>query len=74
MKKTLMAAALGLALVGGQAVAQSEAAPRVGDRLGATTGEASEFGGMSTGLIFAAVTVAAFAIFVSATDDDSESD
>jgi hypothetical protein len=29
---------------------------------------------MSAGLIFAAVTVASFVIFVAATDDDSESD
>ena len=75
MKKTLAAAALGLALVAGQALAQTSTAPRVADRLGASAGESDQLaGGIPAGLIFAGVTVASFLIFSEATDDDSDSD
>lgn len=74
MKKTIAAAIAGLALVGSQALAQTAAAPRVSDRLGAASGEASEFGGgVPAGLIFAAAAVLGF-WFVSEVNDDSESD
>ncbi|MBA4803158.1 MAG: hypothetical protein H2038_00740 [Brevundimonas sp.] len=75
MKKTLIAGALGLSLAGTQALAQADAAPRVADRIGAPAGASEEFaGGMSAGLIFAAATVASFAVLAAAADDDSESD
>jgi hypothetical protein len=75
MKKTIAAAIAGLALVGSQALAQTAAAPRVADRLGAESGEASEFGGgVPAGLIFAAATVLGFWFVSEVNDDDSESD
>jgi hypothetical protein len=74
MKKTLAAVLAGTLLVASQAAAQSTAAPRVADRLGATAGESSELMGAPAGLIFLGVTGAAAAIFSAATDDDSESD
>ncbi|HZW14973.1 MAG TPA: hypothetical protein VFF66_01840 [Brevundimonas sp.] len=74
MKKTIAAAIAGLALVGSQALAQSAAAPRVSDRLGAASGEASEFsGGIPAGLIFVAVAAAGF-WFVTEVNDEGESD
>ena len=74
MKKTIAAAIVGLALVGSQALAQSAATPRVADRLGAASGEASELsGGVPAGLIFAAAAVLGF-WFVTEVHDDSESD
>jgi hypothetical protein len=75
MKKTIAAVAAGVLLVATQAMATTQASPRVGDRVGPQAGESSEFGGsVAPGLIFAAVTVASFAIFFAATDDDSASD
>ena len=75
MKKTLIATALGLTLAAGQAFAQVNAAPAVADRIGAPAGEAEEFaGGIPAGLIFAAATIASFAILIESADDDSESD
>ena len=73
MKKTLAAVMAGAMLVATQAFAMNEAAPRVSDRVGAPSGESSEFAGGASGLIFAAVAVGAFALLVSS-DDDSESD
>lgn len=75
MKKTIAAAIAGLALVGSQALAQTAAAPRVADRLGAASGEANELaGGVPAGLIFAAATVLGFWFVSEVNDDDSESD
>lgn len=74
MKKTLAAVLAGTLLVASHAAAQTAAAPRVGDRLGAASGESSELAGAPAGLIFLGVTVAAVAIFAAASDDDSESD
>lgn len=75
MKKTIAAFAAGALLVATQALAATEISPRVGDRVGPQAGASSELaGGVAPGLIFAAVTVASFAIFFAATDDDSESD
>ncbi|MBU1540525.1 MAG: hypothetical protein KKC29_10490 [Alphaproteobacteria bacterium] len=75
MKKTLAAVAAGALLVASQAMATTQASSRVADRVGPQAGESSELaGGVAPGLIFAAVTVASFAIFFAAADDDSESD
>lgn len=75
MKKAILAATVGLALVGGQAVAQNSASARVGDRVGPQAGETSEFAGaIAPGLIFAAITVASFVFLIEVVSDDSESD
>lgn len=75
MKKTIAAVAVGALLAATQAMATTQASPKVGDRVGPQAGASSELaGGIAPGLIFAAVTVASFAIFAAATDDDSESD
>lgn len=75
MRKTIAAVTAGLLLVAGQAAASSanSATVRVGDRVGASAGEASEFAGVPLPvlLIGAAVVVATVVV---ATDDDSESD
>ena len=74
MKKTVAAITAGLLLVAGQAVAQNNSASaRVGDRLGATSSESSEFAGVP---IFPAIAMVAILItgIVVATDDDSASD
>lgn len=75
MRKTVAAVAAGLLLVAGQAVAagSNTAVNRVGDRVGAAQGEASEFAGIPLPvlLIGAAVIVATVVV---ATNDDSESD
>lgn len=75
MKKTIAAVTAGLLLVAGQAAAaqNNSAVARVGDRVGAATGEASEFAGIPLPvlLIGAAVVVATVVV---ASDDDSESD
>ena len=74
MKKILAAATVGALLVAGQAAAaQNTVGARVGDRVGANAGEASEFAGLPLPvlLIGAAVVVATVVV---ATDDDSESD
>lgn len=77
MKKTIAAVAAGVLLIAAQsAIAQSStAAPQVGDRLGAVSGEADEFGGGASifGIIAAAGVIAAI-VSVATTDDDSESD
>lgn len=74
MKKTIAAVTAGLLLVAGQAAAANDtAAARVGDRVGSTAGEASEFAGVPLPvlLVGAAVLVAAVVVI---SDDDSESD
>jgi len=74
MKKAIIAAAVGVLLVAGQAAAaNSNATVRVGDRVGASSEESSEFAGLPLPvlLIGAAVVVATVVV---ATDDDSESD
>ncbi len=75
MKKTIAAITAGLLLVAGQAAAAG-AAPisnRIGDRVGATADDSSEFAGIPLPvlLIGAAVIVG---VVVVASDDDSESD
>lgn len=75
MRKTIVAIATGLLLVAGQAAAagSNNATVRVGDRVGATSGESSDFAGIPLPvlLIGAAVIVATVVV---ATNDDSESD
>ena len=46
VKKSIVAVATGLLLVAGQAAANTSTTARVGDRLGATAGESSEFAGV----------------------------
>ncbi|MDZ4109063.1 MAG: hypothetical protein U1E18_05605 [Brevundimonas sp.] len=74
MKKTIAAVTAGLLLVAGQAAAANDsAAARVGDRLGATADDSSEFAGVPLPVlvVLGAIIVAGV---VAATDDDSESD
>lgn len=73
MKNIFVAGTVGLLLVAGQAAAQNAAAVRIGDRVGAQGGEASEFRGvpMPVVLVGAALLVT---LIVVAADDDSESD
>lgn len=74
MKKTIAAVTAGLLLVAGQAAAANDtAAARIGDRVGASTADSSEFAGVPLPvlLIGAAVIIATIVV---ATDDDSESD
>ena len=74
MKKTIAAVTAGLLLIAGQAAAANNSAGvRVGDRVGASTAESSEFAGVPLPvlLIGAAVLIG---VVVVATDDDSESD
>ncbi|MEJ6789824.1 hypothetical protein BrevBR_09755 [Brevundimonas sp. BR2-1] len=74
MKKTIAAVTAGLLLIAGQATAaNTTATARIGDRVGASTAESSEFAGVPVAvlLIGAAVIVATIVV---ATDDDSESD
>ena len=75
MKKIATAVLAGTLLVAGQAFATTESAVRVGDRVGATAAESSEFaGGIPAGVIFIAAAVAGFALITSVDDDDSERD
>jgi len=74
MKKTIAAVTAGLLLVAGQAAAANDSAvARVGDRLGATADESSEFAGVPLPVlvVLGAIVVATV---VAATDDDSDSD
>jgi hypothetical protein len=74
MRKTIAAVTAGLLLVAGQAAAaNNNAVARVGDRVGASAEDNSQFAGVPVPvlLIGAAVLVA---VVVVATDDDSKSD
>lgn len=74
MKKTIAAVTAGLLLIAGQAAAaNTSAAARVGDRVGATADQTSEFAGVPLPvlLVMAGIVVAGVVV---ATDDDSESD
>ncbi|MFJ6024198.1 hypothetical protein ACIQC9_06325 [Brevundimonas sp. NPDC092305] len=75
MKKTIAAVTAGLLLVAGQAAAaqNNTAVARVGDRIGASTGESSEFAGIPIAvLVIGGAILVAAAVTIS--DDDSESD
>jgi len=75
MRKTIAGVTAGLLLVAGQAAAAGSASAvvRVGDRVGATSSESSEFAGIPLPvlLIGAAVLIGVIAV---ASNDDSESD
>lgn len=74
MKKTIAAVTAGLLLIAGQATAANNTSTaRVGDRVGASASESSEFAGVPLAvlLVGAAVIVAAIVVI---SDDDSESD
>jgi len=75
MRKTIAGVTAGLLLVAGQAAAAGSASAvvRVGDRVGATSSESSEFAGIPLPvlLIGAAVLIGVVAV---ASNDDSESD
>jgi hypothetical protein len=74
MRKTIAAVTVGLLLVSGQAAAAgSNAAARVGDRIGAASGETSEFAGVPLPVLLVGAAVVVGAVVV-ASDDDSESD
>ena len=76
MKKTIAAAAAGLLLVSGQALAagQTNSAARVGDRVGAQAEDSSEFAGVPLIGILAIAGVIAAGVAIASGDDDSESD
>lgn len=75
MKKTIAAVTVGLLLVAGQAAAagSNNAVVRVGDRLGATAGESSEFAGVPLPVLLVGAAIIIAGVVV-ASDDDSESD
>lgn len=74
MKKTIIAVTAGLLLVAGQAAAaNSSATARVGDRIGATAGESSEFAGVPLPVLIVGAAILVVGV-IAATDDDSESD
>jgi ABC-type uncharacterized transport system permease subunit len=73
VKKTIAAVTAGLLLVAGQAAAaNTSATARVGDRIGATSGEASEFAGVPLPVLIVGAVILAAGI--AAASDDSESD
>jgi hypothetical protein len=74
MKKTIAAVTAGLLLIAGQATAaNTTATARVGDRVGASTAESSEFAGVPLAVLVIGAAIIIGGIVV-ATDDDSESD
>ena len=73
MKKIIAATVAGLLLVAGQAAATTEASARVGDRVGAQTGESSELAAVPLPLI-AIVGVIAGALIINEITDDGDSD
>ncbi|MDP2117235.1 MAG: hypothetical protein Q8J71_07565 [Brevundimonas sp.] len=73
MKKTVAAITAGLLLVAGQAVAQNNSATaRVGDRIGASAAESSEFAGVPLPVLIVGAAILITGIVV-ATDDKSSS-
>jgi len=74
VKKTIAAVTAGLLLVAGQAAAaNTSATARVGDRIGATAGESSEFAGVPLAVLLVGAAIIVAGVVV-ASDDDSESD
>lgn len=75
MRKTIAAVTAGLLLVAGQAAAagSTSAVARVGDRVGAASGEASGFAAIPLPVLLIGAAVLVGAVVV-ASDDDSESD
>jgi hypothetical protein len=74
MRKIVAAVTAGILLVAGQAAAANTSnVARVGDRIGATSEEASEFAGVPVFVLLIGAAVLVTTVVV-ATDDDSESD
>lgn len=74
MKKTIAAVTAGLLLIAGQAAAANNVSTaRIGDRVGASADESSEFAGVPLAVLVVGAAIIVAAIVV-ATDDDSESD
>ena len=73
MKKIIAATTVGLLLVAGQAAATTQAAARVGDRVGATAGESSELAAIPLPLIFVGAAVLV-GVIVNEVSDNGESD
>ena len=73
MKKIIAATVAGLLLVAGQAAASTEAAARVGDRVGAKSEESSELLGLPLPLIFIGAALLT-GLIIQEVSDDSESD
>lgn len=74
MKKTIAAVTAGLLLIAGQAAAANNVSTaRVGDRIGASTEESSEFAGVPLAVLIVGAAIIVAAV-VTISDDDSESD
>ena len=74
MKKTIAAVTAGLLLIAGQAAAANNVSTvRVGDRIGASADDSSEFAGVPLAVLFVGAAIIVAAVVV-ASDDDSESD
>ena len=73
MKRPPTPPMVGLLPVAGQAAASSTATARIGDRVGATSEDSSEFAGIPLPVLLIGTAVVAATVVV-ATDDDSESD
>ncbi len=73
MKKIIVASVAGLLLVAGQAAATTQASARVGDRVGATSAESSEFAAIPLPLILIGAAIQA-GVLINEVSDDSESD
>lgn len=71
MKKMIAAAAAGLLLVATQAAAANQTATaRIGDRIGASAGESSEFAGVALPVLILAAGVIVAAAVVGTSDED----
>ncbi len=73
MKKIIAASVAGLLLVAGQAAASTQASARVGDRVGAQSGESSELVGIPLPLLLIGAAILA-GLIINEVSDDSESD
>jgi hypothetical protein len=72
MKKTLAAVTAGLLLVAGQAAAANNSAvARVGDRIGAPAGQASEFAGVPLPVMLVGAAILALGIAAASDGPDS---
>jgi hypothetical protein len=75
MKKTIAAVTAGLLLIAGQAAAaNTNATARVGDRIGASADESSEFAGVPLAVLVVGAAIIVAAVVTIADEDDSESD
>jgi len=73
MKKTIVAVTAGLLLIAGQAAAANNVSSvRIGDRIGASADESSEFAGVPLPVLLVGLAIIVAGIAVAS--DDSESD